>query len=305
MSTEYSCRLMAVVMFLTLLTVPVIAQRGSPDYPQALVKKDVNYTGYIAEETPRVDMQIVGAEEESIHKWFSPGAIVYIDKGREGGVLPGAVYQIIRPMGPFKHPFTQKKMGFFVRELGFLRVIDVQDKISVAQITEANDTITYGDLLRPYKEYVAPQPRNSQPLARYGVGSGGIKGQIILSRGYFEYLGTNQIVFIDLGEKQGVKPGDYFSIFRQPGKEESMATFNDDDPVVKSNSGYESDKYRGGVYSNDSSRVPQEKVWKNRPAMPRKVVGELMVLRVEKGTAIGVITSNTQEIHVGDHIELL
>jgi hypothetical protein len=38
--------------------------------------------------------------------------------------------------------------------------------------------------------------------------------------------------------------------------------------------------------------------------MPRKVVGEMIVLTVQERTATAVITQVAQEIHTGDFVEL-
>jgi hypothetical protein len=42
----------------------------------------------------------------------------------------------------------------------------------------------------------------------------------------------------------------------------------------------------------------------DRPRMPRKIVGELVVLSVQQRTATAVITRIAQEVHTGDFVEL-
>ncbi len=46
------------------------------------------------------------------------------------------------------------------------------------------------------------------------------------------------------------------------------------------------------------------KILRSRPPVPRKVVGEVVVLHVEARTATAVITRVAQEIHTGDYVEL-
>jgi hypothetical protein len=46
------------------------------------------------------------------------------------------------------------------------------------------------------------------------------------------------------------------------------------------------------------------KLKRSRPPVPRKVVGELVVLRVEGRTATAVVTRTAQEIHTGDAVEV-
>jgi hypothetical protein len=42
---------------------------------------------------------------------------------------------------------------------------------------------------------------------------------------------------------------------------------------------------------------------RERPPLPRKVLGELVVLKVEKGASVALITRTTAEVQIGDMIE--
>lgn len=78
--------------------------------------------------------------------------------------------------------------------------------------------------------------------------------------------------------------------------------------------GFESDVYKGGKFSNQSSRKSGDKatgqevktrdVRNDRPSGLRKVVGEAVVLNVKERTATVVITRTAQEIHTGDWVEI-
>ena len=67
--------------------------------------------------------------------------------------------------------------------------------------------------------------------------------------------------------------------------------------------GYDSDRFHGGEYSIQATRVPREKVLSDRPPLPRKVLGELVVLKVEKGTSVALITRTTAEVQIGDFVQ--
>jgi hypothetical protein len=45
-------------------------------------------------------------------------------------------------------------------------------------------------------------------------------------------------------------------------------------------------------------------VKRRRPPMPRKIVGEIVLLNVQARTATAVITRVAQEIHTGDFVEV-
>lgn len=281
-----------------------LAQQQSSDQSEPLAKRsDIYCTGFIADALPRIDLQVVGAEAENLKVTFSQGDVVYLNRGRSGGIQPGAVYHIIRPVGEINHPFAKRKLGYYVSELGMLRVLEVGERTSAAEITVSCDTIEFGDLLKPYEESLGPSPRDVRPLPRYREGSGGTTGQIVMSPGFHENLSANRVVFIDLGTRQDVHPGDSFTIYREIGAREGI-TNTPKDTVVKSRSdGYDSDRFRGGEYSIQATRVPRGRVLRERPQLPRKVLGELVVLKVEKSASVALITRSTAEVQIGDLVQ--
>jgi hypothetical protein len=286
------------------LSISVVARQQSSNQSEPVAQRsDLYCTGFIADAPPRVDLQVVGAEKENWKSTFAQGDVVFLNRGRGAGVQPGAVYYIIRPLGKVKHPFTHKKLGYLVRELGMLRVLEVGDHTSTAEITVSCDTVEFGDLLKPYEEYSGPNVGDARPLPRFGEGSGGTTGQIVMAPGYHENLSANRVVFIDLGSRQSIHQGDVFTIFREIGREEGITKTPNYKIVNKRSSGYQSDRYRGGKFSIQSTRVPVREVLKERPALPRKVLGELVVLKVEKGVSVAMITRTNAEVQIGDMVE--
>jgi hypothetical protein len=286
------------------LSISVVARQQSSNQSEPVAQRsDLYCTGFIADAPPRVDLQVVGAEKENWKSTFAQGDVVFLNRGRGAGVQPGAVYYILRPLGKVKHPFTHKKLGYLVRELGMLRVVEVGDRTSTAEITVSCDMVEFGDLLKPYEEYSGPNVGDSRPLPRFGEGSGGTTGQIVMAPGYHENLSANRVVFIDLGSRQSIHQGDVFTIFREIGREEGITKTPNYKIVDKRSGGYQSDRYRGGKNSIQSTRVSVGKVLKDRPALPRKVLGELVVLKVEKGVSVAMITRTNSEVQIGDMVE--
>jgi hypothetical protein len=260
-------------------------------------------TGYISEVAPRADLLVVGGEKENELHGYSEGDVVYLNKGRAAGVLAGAEYYITRPLGEVNHPFSKKKVGYFVRELGMLRVIEVHERTATAQITVSCDTIDLGDVLRPYEALQSPSTNERSPMPRYSEGDNGLKGQIIMSPMFREYLSANQVVFIDLGNRQGVRPGDHFTIYRHITKREGVAKVPQYDIVQERSAGYGSRRFKGGDFSSSASATSRDKVLRTRPTLPRKVMGELIVLKVENTAAVALITRTTAEVNIGDFVE--
>lgn len=295
----------ALIVFLVgSLSVSVSATQQRSDQPEPIARRsDLYCTGFISDVAPRAELQIIGAEMENTRATFAQGDVVFLNRGRGAGIQPGAVYYIIRPVGEVNHPFTRKRLGYYVRELGLLRVLEVGDQTSTAEITVSCDTVAFGDLLKPYEEYTGPMVGEARPLPRYGEGSGGMTGQIVMSPGFHENFSANRVVFIDLGTRQDVQPGDLFTIYREIGRREGITKVPHDKVMQDRSRGYGSDRFRGGEYSIQGTRVPLESVENNRPPLPRKVLGELVVLKVEKSASVALITRTTAEVQIGDRIE--
>jgi hypothetical protein len=292
---------LAALMYLP-LSAAVLARQNGEDKPVA-GRTDLYCTGFISELPPRTEIRVIGGERENEKGSFAQGDIVYLNKGREGGVYAGAVYYIIRPLGEVKHPFTHKTLGTYARELGTLRVLEAHDRTATAEIIVSCDTIELGDSLRLFEAQVAPARGEGRPLPRYSEGSGGLRGQIVLARDFKEYVSANQIVFIDLGNRHGVRPGDQFTIYRKITRREGVATIPEDDIVQQRSDGFGSERYRGGNLSQSAPATPRDKVMRERPPLPRKVMGELVVLKVENTAAVALITRTTGEVNIGDFVE--
>jgi hypothetical protein len=182
-----------------------------------------------------------------------------------------------------------------------------------------------GDVLRALPQ---PLPESSlgviaqadalpAPLPRFSEPSGRQQGRIVLARDQREMLSRNQVVYIDLGREDNLKAGDTLNVYRPLGRG-GVAHIKNEEITQNIHGGFESKEFRGGKFSNKAQRaqrpngtgtfdqkpVTSPQVKSGRPAMPRKVVGELVVLKVEQRTATAIITRVSQEIHTGDFVEV-
>ena len=136
----------------------------------------------------------------------------------------------------------------------------------------------------------------------------------MLARDGREMVSRDQIVFIDLGNEDGVKAGDYLTVFR-PENHGTLVEYGDEN-AANARRGYQSNEFRGGEHSNQTQRVKDvdgsqygetvktPEIKRRRPEVPRKVVGEIVILHVEGRTATAVVTRVAQEIHTGDSVEV-
>jgi len=273
--------------------------------------------GGFIEQTPQAAAgQIVGAEQERERHVFVEGELVFIDAGAQSGVRVGQEFTVVRPRGQFRSTFSRKAgpLGVYTQEVGRLRVVRVRDRVSVAEVWTACSDLLVGDLLRPAQERAVPQARPETALDRFVEPTGKPNGRLVLARDGREMVSRDDVVFVDLGAEDGVKVGDYLTVFR-PDEHGEFVKYHDEQ-VANARRGFESREFRGGAFSNGAQRVkdvdgPKDgetvktpAVRRARPAVPRKVVGELVVLRVEGRTATAVVTRVAQEIHTGDAVEV-
>jgi hypothetical protein len=267
-------------------------------------------------------LEVVGGEQEQEQRTYTEGDYVFINAGSQQNIRVGQEFSIVRPRGELLSDFTKKKgwLGVYVQEVGQLRVTEVKDRVSVAVVTTSCETILLGDFLRPEPARVAPLQRQAAQFNRFSDPSGKQQGRILLSRDGRELLTQNQIVYIDLGAEDNVKAGDYLTIYRPAGTGNISPAVNEEFAVDKSK-GFGSEKFKGTRFSNQSQRtkdyagqrdkgiyfgpaITTREVKGRRPPVPRKVVGELVILNVQTRTATAIITRIAQEVHTGDFVEV-
>jgi hypothetical protein len=271
--------------------------------------------GFIEQQVPVGQPQIVGAESESGHRMFAEGDLVFIDAGAQQGVKVGQEFEVTRPRGQFRSKFSHKgTLGVFVQQVGQLRVVRVRDRVSVAEVTNSCDDLLLGDLLQPMPSSAAPVTTADDNLDRFAEPSGKQTGHIVMARDGREYLSRDEVVFVDLGSEDNLRVGDRLTVFRPEGHGTLVNYGNE--IAVNSRHDFQSNEFRGGGFSNQAQRVKDvngpksgktvktPSIKHHRPPVPRHVVGELVVTRVEGRTATAVVIRNREEINTGDAVEV-
>lgn len=292
--------------------------------PQMVVGRTGLYcAGFIRHQRLAPMPEIVGGEEEQEQRKFSDGDVVYLNAGSKAGIQEGQTFQIIRPRGAVKgvHQQKQGSVGTYIQDIGQLQVFKVRENTSAAQVTLTCDHVMLGDLITPVPDRESPVRRSDANLDRFADPSGKQTGRLMMAKDNRELLTRHDIVYIDLGSEDQVKTGDYLTIYRPLGT--GNVTRLDAEETTRNRSvGFQSNRYRGGGFSSQATRakdstalsdsdgryrhrpITSKEVKRNRPLMPRKIVGELVVLDVQQRTATAVITRIAGEIHTGDWVEI-
>lgn len=270
--------------------------------------------GYIQKAKVDTTSKIVGADDEKEQNIYAQNDYIYFSLGSNKGVKVGDTLSVIRPRGRVETRWTKKgNLGFYVQEVGAIEVVRLKGEVAVAMVKTSCDNFLLGDLIQPMPQRTSPVFEERPPLDIFANPSGKSTGFIVMARDGHELLGTEQIVYIDLGAEDNVKVGDYLTIFRPLGTGNILDDLSTES-IKARDEDYESDEYRGGKFSNQAARksgdeaqgrvVTSKKTKRDRPADLRKVVGELVILNVKEKTATAVIVRTSGEIHTGDKVEV-
>lgn len=264
---------------------------------------DVYCAGFISQHSlPDAHFVDGGLQTPESTKYVN-GDIVYL---RGTGYAVGARYEIIRELRDANEyemfPGQAKLLkatGEAYGEIGIVRVIDTRSKSAIAQVEFSCDPVNPGDTAIPYveKEMVSFHP----PLRfdRFLPTSSKVSGRIVMGRDFDSELGTGQKVYINVGANQGVKVGDYFRAvrnyeadLRDPVDSLSFKASYSDDTQKKQAS------FDPGLWEKSNGPVIHVR------DLPRRAVGEIVVIGTTPTTATGMIVFALEDVHAGDGVEL-
>jgi hypothetical protein len=265
---------------------PAASGAPQPDYT------NVYCSGFVSDPKVPEDTQIISGEQSNYKIIFGRGEYVYINRGEDKGVKVGDRYTIVRPESdPANEWFrgqekVTKAAGTLYRDGGQVRVVNVQPKVSIAEITfSCGGYMQRGDLARPFEERPVPPYKGGAAFDHFAPVSGKPVGTIFSSHDYWQLLGAGLVAYVNVGAGKGAKVGDYMRIFRYQG------------PGVEYTSVTKDDHYK--IYGFGSAPARYES--KN---LPREILGEGIVLNVSRNSATVLITYTTVPVYTGDNVEI-
>jgi hypothetical protein len=328
-------RLSRLFLFLPILVLLAVACTATAQSPEVVVpttkqpmpvagKTQLYCAGYVRLQRLPQMPEVVGAENEQEQRVFTDGDIVYINAGSRQGVTEGQTFQVIRPRGDVKGVHSQKNgsLGTYIQEVGQLQVFKVGENTSTAQITTScGDMVLLGDLLTQIPDRDSPLQRPENNVERFVDPTHKQTGRLMMARDNREMVTRNDVVYIDLGVEDNVKAGDYLTIYRPLGTG-NITRFDPEEMGRNRTIGFQSESYRGGGFSNQGMRakdsntftteegryhfkpITTREIKSHRPLMPRKIVGEMVIIDVQTRTATAIITRAVGEVHTGDWVEI-
>src|SRR6185437_8249430 len=157
-----------------------------------------------------------------------------------------------------------------------------------------------GDLVAPVPERESPIQRAESNLDLFADPSGKPNGRLMMAKDNREMISRNDIVYIDLGTEDQLKTGDYLTIYRPLGTG-NITRLDDDEMSSNREDGFQSNRLRGGGMSGQAKRAKEKgdgqyrgkpittrEIKRHRGLMPRKIVGEIVVIDVQSRTATAI-----------------
>jgi hypothetical protein len=264
-------------------TAPATAQ---PDY------SSVYCSGFMSDQKVPDATRLISSEASNVKIIYGRGDYVYINRGQDKGVRVGDRYSVVRPepdpleVSWFKwQAKLMKAMGTHYVDAGQLRIVNVQPKTAIAQVSFSCDYMQRGDIVVPYEERPEPAFKDPGAFDFFAPVSGKPVAMIVTSREYQQSAGRGSAVYVNLGTNKGVKVGDYFRVFRYQGSLAETA------PQTKG--------YQDRLYGFGSS--PGRYTWND---LPREVLGEGIVINVSRNSATVLMTYSRSQIYAGDYVEI-
>jgi len=252
----------------------------------------VNCAGFFSDQKVGGDTYLISGEESSIKLAWTVGEYVHVNRGMNQGVRQGDLYTVTRVESDpnkvmwFKwQPKLLKAMGSPYLDLGQVKIVSVQPKVSVAQVTFACGPMQRGDILIPYQPRPVGPFKDAAKFDIFAPVSGKPVAMVVVGKDWVQAIGQGDTVYVNLGTVQGVKLGDYFRIFRYQGTRAETA------PTEKD--------YQYKLFGYGSA--PQRYEWND---LPREVVGEGIVLSATKNSSSVLITYTRKQVYAGDYIEI-
>jgi hypothetical protein len=184
--------------------------------------------------------------------------LVYIRPEGNASLAPGSIYTIYRTLKPIKAVKTNDYIGIQHYLAGLVEIVHQEEQFSIGKVLKAYRPIKLSDKLMPYDRRL--------PRIQLRTSQEGLKGEIISGEEHQTMLGDSVIAFIDKGQEDGVKPGQFYSLYYQ-----------DEHRVIKEGR------------SEELMKTPVD-------------FGELLIIHTEKTTATVLITRTEMEFESGTAI---
>ncbi len=255
---------------------------GLVDERQSLAKGTLvlRDQGFIGDPDTDVWGEIAGAVEEQM--LLSEGNHVYLLLKPGKTVKPGEELTLFRTLRqPKDVPGARTPPGEIVAVLGTVKLesVDPKNNMARAKITESVNVIERGARVGPVRRRfdIVPPLKNTA----------NVSARVLTSLYPHVFLAQNQVVFLDHGSQDGLKPGNRMFVQRRGDawRQSLTAKMNGDR--------LRTDAPEAVLVERTPLRGENEK-------FPQEIVGELRILTTERYSSLALVVQSIREVVPGD-----
>ncbi len=270
---------------------------------QTPTNADINCGGFVNKDlVPNSKFVAGGLESPNTTKYATNDTVFLAGQGYQTGQQYEIVRELVDPneyeLFAGQHSML-KAMGQPYSELGRVRVVDTRGKMAVARVEFSCEPMVPGDIAMPYVEKPTVAFHLPERFDRFQPNNGKASGRIVMAKDFDLLLGTGSKIYMNVGANQGVKVGDYFRAVRS-----YEADLRDpvDSLSFKASTAEDTQKYPPSIEGHMFTKTKGPSI--HVADMPRRAVGEIVVINTTPTTATGMIVFALEDVHVGDNVEL-
>jgi hypothetical protein len=189
------------------------------------------------------------------------GDKVFIRAPAESSIAVGDLWQIMKSRADIIHPVSKKRLGFQVDQVGTLEITELGQDLQTAIVRKSFREIERGAWLTPHRAV------HEQIALRRATRE--MTGMVISSASHRELLGPSEVLFVDLGEENGLKVGNLLTLTRLRQATDLALIKNKSDAAL---------------------------------AYPEELIGYALVVETDPETATAVILKSLGPAAIGDRV---
>ena len=266
---------------------------AAPEKVLAPSYTDTHCSGFVTREKYSLKNMVTGNINSEVSRMVK-GEYIFL---AGSGYTVGTRYNVVRllhdanryEMFPGQTAMLDR-MGNLYADVAQIKVVRMENDSAVAMIEFSCESVAVGDTVVPFAERPSVTYRTGKhEFARFADYKGETSGRVVMGKDFDGFLGTGQVVYVNIGADQGLKPGDYLRITRSYDPKKTP-------PIERLSS--------AAPFSEDSQREPQKVNKKLAAKTPWRGVGEIMVLNTTPTAATAIITTSVEDMHPGDVVEV-
>ena len=174
-------------------------------------------SGSIQQSTPQDGfVNVISGDNQTTgdHMILGSRDVLYLRLKNPGDVAPGDLFTIYSRAHKVFHPTTGQYLGYLVNRLAVVQVSQIDKVLTTVQIMRAYAAVSPGN---PVMKFVLPTDEGApvdQPSA------GDVEGQVVefqSNMGTMNLVAQMNIVYLDRGREDGIRPGDRMDVVRSGG----------------------------------------------------------------------------------------